>query len=71
MVQQNAKLQENLEKYQNAILNKALDNIPNAEMIMSRRVSGLADRTNDYMNIPYSIHPEPFKVQIDTHITHK
>lgn len=69
LMSENSKLKENLEKYQNVLLNKAMENDD------FKRNSRISERPS-YENMRISQvapppPPEPFKITIDTHVVHK
>ena len=74
-MEENIKLKENLDRYQNAILNKALENTY-TEPSLSRHLSNqsrVTEKTNNenINNSKVSQNQEPFKITIDTHYIHK
>ena len=84
MEEENYKLKENLEKFQNILINR-FENLPNSENTfpsmpiipsLSRKMPSnapLMDRTQEFSNqaSTYLNQPKPFQIKIDTHVIHR
>jgi chromosome segregation ATPase len=75
LAEETNKLRETLEKYQNILLSKALENNSTAsESAITRQLTGQSRISTceplraSQINTP---NPEPFKITIDTHVIHK